>query len=397
MNLLMMTLLYPADQLDEVTRCVKDKVQYQINNYQRAFEKGIRGHLAPGESLTLLNSLPVGVFPIQYRKCILRGGWHDGRTIRQIGSINLPWFKQQMRYRMAVRHLKAWVGESQDNRTVLLYTQYLPYMRAVAKVKKRFPDLKAAVIVTDLPKDLGLASGRRGFFKRLEYRFADQSLALFQQMDGFVLLTAPMAHVLPIDHKPYTVIEGLIQPDETPIEPTPGSNAVLYTGTLEPELGIRDMLEAFQKMPDVSLWICGQGSMMEEVRAFAEKWGNIQYYGFVSQKEALALQARASALINPRKPNGAYTKYSFPSKTLEYLRSGKPVLCYRLEGIPNDYDPYLYYIETDSNGICRAVREVLALSEEERQQLGAAGRAYVLSQKNPHVQCERLMALLRQL
>lgn len=400
MNILMMTLLYPEDDMEETLRNVRDKMQYQINNYQRAFEKGIRGHLRPGETLTLLNSLPVGIFPFQYRKLFLRGGERDHHTIRSLSCVNLPWIKQQMRYRQAVRQLQKWLLEAPENRTVLIYTQYLPYMKAVTKIKKRFPDLKAALIVTDLPKEWGLASGRTGLLKHVEDHYADQSLKLCQGMDGLVLLTEPMAEILRIQTKPYIVLEGLIL--ERAESPKPELDqerfTVLYTGTLEPDLGVEELLEAFERMPEAELWICGQGSMGDRVRSCAEKRGNIRYFGFVAQKEALALQARASALINPRQPNGMYTRYSFPSKTLEYLRSGKPVLCYQLEGIPHDYDPYLCYIQQPgSEGICQAVRGVMALSPEEREEIGRRGKNYVLAHKNPHVQCEKLMTLLRNL
>lgn len=398
MNILMMTLLYPEDDMEETLRNIRDKMQYQINNYQRAFEKGIRVHLRPKETLSLLNCLPVGIFPFQYRKLFLRGGERDQHTIRSIFCINLPWIKQRMRYLQATRKLKKWVLESADNRTVLIYTQYLPYMKAITKIKKRFPDVKATLIVTDLPKEWGLASGRTGLFKRLEDRFADQSLKLSRGMDGYVLLTEPMAEILHVQNKPYIVLEGLISENEKDEKTCSEQErfTVLYTGTLEPDLGIEDLLKAFERIPEADLWICGQGSMGEYVRAYAKRCKNIYYYGFVTQNEALDLQARATALINPRQPNGMYTKYSFPSKTLEYLRSGKPVLCYRLEGIPRDYDPYLLYIQQPGcDGICQAIRRIMVLSSTERTEIGRRGKDYVMMEKNPHIQCEKLMALLR--
>ncbi len=399
MNLLMMTLVYPQEQMEEVTRNAKDKLQNQINNYQRAFIEGISYHLQSHERLSILNSLPVGIFPLQYCKLFLRGGMKDGGTIRQISDINLPFFKQLGRQIAATRELRRWVESDSENRTVLLYTQYLPYVKAVERVKKKHPDLKAAVIVTDLPNELGLASGRKGFFKWIEQQMGNNSMALCRQLDGFVLLTKHMATALQVADKPYVVIEGLIQQksgsrpdaDSTQVRPT-----ILYTGTLEPSLGIGDLLRAFEQTPECDLWICGQGSMQSEVEKSAEAYANIRYFGFVSQKEALALQAKATALINPRTPEGLFTKYSFPSKTLEYLRSGKPVLCYKLEGIPDDYDPYLVYIaENGAAGIQKAIRKLLALTEGERTALGTAGRNYVLTQKNPQMQCKRLMTLLR--
>ena len=79
------------------------------------------------------------------------------------------------------------------------------------------------------------------------------------------------------------------------------------------------------------------------------------------------------------------------------MRSGKPVLCCRLEGIPADYDPYLRYMPDGTDGIVQAVRALMALSAEERERLGKEARNYVLQHKNPQKQCEKLLLLLRRL
>ena len=73
MNVLLMSLMYPDDQLEEVTRNAKDKLQNQINSYQRAFVQGIRQNLQEGERLDIVNSLPVGIWPLQYRQLFLKG------------------------------------------------------------------------------------------------------------------------------------------------------------------------------------------------------------------------------------------------------------------------------------------------------------------------------------
>ena len=114
--------------------------------------------------------------------------------------------------------------------------------------------------------------------------------------------------------------------------------------------------------------------------------------------KALALQAKANALINPRTPAGKFTRYSFPSKTLEYMRSGKPVVCYRLDGIPAEYDEYLNYIPSQNvTGIQQAVRSLMQLSAEERQQMGERAKAFVMTHKNPKAQCHKLVSWLRSL
>lgn len=402
MNVLMMSLMYPEDMADEVRRNAKDKLQNQINSYQRAFVEGVRENLGPGEDFQILNALPVGVFPFQYRKLRIPARRHDENSIYELGCINLPWLKRRMRMKRAARYVMRWAKQSPQNRTVLLYTLYLPFMQAIDRVKRRFPDMKACVIVTDLPNELGLASGRKGLLKRLEYLWGSDSIALCQRMDGFVLLTEPMASALKVHEKPFAVIEGLICADAPSkavhqfAEPT--RKTALYTGTLEPDLGIQELLLAFETMPEYDLWICGQGSMSEAVRAAASRCENIRYFGFVPQQEALRLQAMATVLINPRPASGVFTRYSFPSKTLEYMRTGKPVLCYKLEGIPDEYDGYLCYIKQEgAQGIASAIRELFSRSPQALATLGKAARTFVLENKNPATQCKKLIKLLRSL
>lgn len=403
MNVMLMALMYPEDMAVELARNVLDKLQNQVNNYQRAIEDGIRQNLKADERLSILNSLPVGIFPMQYRKLHIPAGWHDEERMYELGCVNFPPIKQRGRTKRAERMLERWVAKSPNNRTVLIYTLYLPYMQAVARVKRRYPDLRAVVIVTDLPNELGLSSGRRGLMKKIEYARGRRCMSLCSSFDGFVLLTQPMAAALGIEDKPQMIIEGIILPTLNTDALMEGINnetrpVVLYSGTLERDLGIPQLLEAFCTMPDVALWICGYGAMEDEVSATAEKYENISFWGFVSHREALTLQKRASLLINPRPPSGAFTRYSFPSKTVEYMRSGKPVVCHKLEGIPNDYDPYLTYIaEEGAEGIRDAVRGLLSLSANDLRKHGENARDYVLENKNPRVQGRRLLDFLRAL
>ncbi len=400
MNVLMMTLYYPDECYEEVASLSKSGMQNQINNYQKAFIEGIVSCLEPHEELSVINALPVGIYPLQYCKLWLKETSYENGRVHQLGALNIPIIKQQMRANRAAKALKRWVQASPCNRTVLVYTQYLPYLKAIIHVKRECPDLKVAVIVTDLPNEYGLSSGRRGLLKKLERRMGEKQLSLCKEMDAFVLLTKHMAEVIPCDGKQTLVIEGLIQQHKDQEVETSACECkpfeVLYTGTLSPELGIREMLEAFAGMPEYHLRICGGGAMTEETKAFADKYANIHFEGFVPQKKALALQAQANALINPRSPAGTFTRYSFPSKTLEYMRSGKPVLCYKLDGIPDDYDDYLCYItEAGSSGLQEAVRSLAAMNEMQRTEMGEKARNYVLTHKNPSAQCQKLLDWLR--
>ena len=226
MNVLFLTLLYPEETKAQTAAASRDGLQNQIDNYQRAFLQGIRENLRADERLDVVNSLPVGVFPFRYRKLWLHGGKRQG-GVRELPGLNLPWFKQKFREWGATGEILRWAKQSAANRTLLVYTIYEPYMKAIRRAKRRFPDLKAAVIVTDLPNQWGLASYRRGLMKTIEYALGRKKLRLSSVFDGYVLLTEPMREILPVGEKPSVVIEGLIQENELPPKAQKTENAVL--------------------------------------------------------------------------------------------------------------------------------------------------------------------------
>ena len=403
MNTLFLTLLYHPQDAATVAGLSRDGLQNQINTYQWAFVDGLWKNLAVGETLSIVNALPVGIYPPHYRRLWLHAARRDGGTFYELGCINLPWVKQRMRAHAAYRAMRSWVKASPENRNILVYSLYLPYMQAVARLARACPDVRATVIVTDLPNELGIASGRHGLLKRIEYRMGDRRTALCAAFDGFVLLTAPMAEVLPIGNKAHIMIEGLVSelpalqdsPVPLPDDPRP---ALLYTGTLNRELGIDILLDAFQGFGDAQLWLCGRGDMQREVEQTAQQHANIHYFGYVPQQAALFLQSKVAALVNPRTAQGVFTRYSFPSKTLEYMRSGKPVLCCQLEGIPPEYAPYVTYIQPQTaEGIRATTRTLLALPLAEQAAMGERARDFVLQNKNSKAQCARLTAFMRAL
>ncbi|MEA5145148.1 MAG: hypothetical protein VB041_03850, partial [Candidatus Limiplasma sp.] len=185
MNTLFLTLLYDPDDVTQVRSLTRGSMQNQINTYQWAFIDGLRMNMGSEEKLQIVNALPVGIFPLHYRQLWLRGKRKEAMT--ELPSLNLPWFKQKMRAMYAKRTLEQWVAASPDNRNILVYSLYLPYMEAVAHVKRRHPDVRATIIVTDLPNELGIASGRKGLLKWIEFRMGEKRTSLCTAFDGFVL------------------------------------------------------------------------------------------------------------------------------------------------------------------------------------------------------------------
>ena len=106
-------------------------------------------------------------------------------------------------------------------------------------------------------------------------------------------------------------------------------------------------------------------------------------FGNVSNREVLAYQRRATLLVNPRPTSEDFTRYSFPSKLLEYMSSGRPVLTTGLSGIPADYHDKLWFINEESVvGMRLALERALNLPAAELTAFGRRAEAYVRAEKN---------------
>ena len=111
--------------------------------------------------------------------------------------------------------------------------------------------------------------------------------------------------------------------------------------------------------------------------------------------EIVEKEQEATLLVNPRPTGEEYVKYSFPSKTMEYMASGTPVLTTVLPGMPKEYHPHVYLLEDESaEGIAESLKEVLSNTEEALFRKGAEARRFVLEQKNNVIQARKILDML---
>ena len=158
------------------------------------------------------------------------------------------------------------------------------------------------------------------------------------------------------------------------------------------EFNIVELAEAFVGIKHAELWICGTGSGAHDLRRMSEQHDNIRYFGFVEQGALQMYRDSCDFLINPRRPTGTYTKYSFPSKTAEYMMSGKPVIMYKLEGVPDTYDRYLNYLHGETPQEMRAGLEaIFAKDYAHLTEKALDARTFMMTAKNSARQAERIV------
>lgn len=246
-------------------------------------------------------------------------------------------------------------------------------------------------IVTDLPDML---SGGR-FSKNL-------ANFVIRHCTGYVLLTEAMNDYLNKDGKPYVILEGhsdITMRDRIPaMEKKTSPRVCFYAGGVSKQYGLGNLVEGFQKanIENAQLHIYGPGDYVEELRQIAAEDPRIFYGGMLLNTEIVEKEMEATLLVNPRPTDEEYVKYSFPSKTMEYMSSGTPVLTTVLPGMPKEYHPYVYLLEDESaDGIAAKLREVLAQSDETLFGKGCEARNFILNRKNNVIQAQKILEMLK--
>lgn len=244
-------------------------------------------------------------------------------------------------------------------------------------------------VITDLPEFLG---------SRLSVLLVN---FLIRHCTDYVVLTKAMNSRINKKGKPYVVLEGhadITMEARKPSLAKKGRKRIcLYAGSIHRIYGIGRLVEGFRlaAIPNTELHIYGTGDYRQELEQIAEKDPSIHYGGLILPSQAVEREMEAALLINPRPSDEEYVRYSFPSKTMEYMSTGTPVLTTALPCLPEEYLPYLYLIREETpQGIADALRQVLSYSDEELFAKGSQARRFVLEQRNNVVQAAKVLEML---
>ncbi len=249
---------------------------------------------------------------------------------------------------------------------------------------------ECVAIVTDLPDMLSGSS----FSKKL-------ANFVIRHCTSYVFLTQAMNDYLNPTGKPFVILEG--HSDITMAEKIPSMERkakpriCFYAGGVSKQYGLENLVKGFQKanIPDAQLHIYGPGDYVDELKEIARDDQRIIYGGMLLNSEIVDKEMEATLLVNPRPTQEAFVRYSFPSKTMEYMASGTPVLTTVLPGMPKEYYPYVFFIQDETpEGIAQALTNAMTYSDEELFRKGMEGRSFVLSQKNNVVQSEKIINML---
>lgn len=314
----------------------------------------------------------------------------------------LPYFRFSL-----IKHLVVFISAfitcfvwsmKKSNKVLICDVLNLTSSMAALFVSKLFR-YKSVAIVTDLP--LYLSQYSRGDKKSkslITNCYASLCNYFISKYDMYMILTEQMNEVVNPLNKPYVVIEGMVDLNMAHkfnnLENKYEEKVIIYAGALFEKYGVKKLIEAFinTSAVDARLWLYGAGEMEKEIMMYQKKDKRIRYFGVVPNTQVVQEEIRATLLVNPRPSTEEFTKYSFPSKNMEYMVSGTPLLTTKLPGMTEDYYDYVYLIENESvEDITEAIEELLMKSNEELNLKGYLAKEFVLKEKNNLVQAKKLL------
>lgn len=397
MNILFIAQYYPEQLLPTFVRQTKVGLDFAAHNLHKALLQGFKEN---EQDVDIVNAPHLGSFPPYYKTPFVPSYKSKEEHIHSFSYLNVSYVKRWDIKRRLRREMLRWCEQNEGEKMIFFYN--FTALTVLPELKRKFKDVKACLLVTDLPEYM---AADNYFLTRLNKRissfFSSKDKSHFECIDGYVLLAPAMAERLPINGKPWIQIEGIYNPEEDDVSIDKAKEKViLYTGNLGKRYGIIDMLDAFDKIksPEYRLWIRGNGDTYEEIQKRIEKDNRIVYYDKMSKRDLMELQKQATILINPVHSFEEFTRYFFPSKSLEYLASKTPTLMSPLACMPKEYMPHIYFFNDESiEGMANRIMEICEKPASELAAFGKAASQFIMKYKTPQPQVEKIIAFMRTL
>jgi len=172
---------------------------------------------------------------------------------------------------------------------------------------------------------------------------------------------------------------------------------VVFAGGLDEANGIPELLLAASLLPrgQYRIRIAGAGPLEQAVRRAAAESETVEFLGYLSFQEVLRCYDDADVLLNMRITKRLNTRYFFPSKMMEYLASGRPVITTCTGHIEDEYGKFVFLLRDETaEGLAAMIRQVAELGAEVRAQKAAAALEFISAHARWGVQGRRIVRFL---
>lgn len=398
MDVLLLCGYFEPKYQEEISKKTKTWVENAANTFQQRLIAGLK---AQDINLKVVSAPFIGPWPTAYTDKTFKGfeAGESAENVQYVHFNNIWGYRNISRTVALKKCVKDFIRNSKsEKKAIIVYCPHTPFLEAAVYGKGLDNSVHIHMVVPDLPQYMNLSKKAHpiyDFFKKIDIQKMEKLIA---QVDSFMLLTKYMADKLHVGNRPYIVVEGVTDVKNLPPEKKEHGKKVAYAGKLVEAFGAKRLVKAFEMIddPEASLHICGGGELKPYVEEMCQKDSRIHYYGVVPAEKANEILQNADVLVNPRQNDDEYTKYSFPSKNIEYLMTGNALVAYMLDGIPEIYKDFFIVpssCETYSlsEAICFALNESEQAKERKKQEVWR----YLAETKEKEAVAERVVSLLQ--
>ena len=258
-------------------------------------------------------------------------------------------------------------------------TLRLNLLKAAKKIAKDYK-VKIVGMLTDNPFNL---SNRNAFVNKSLVKQASS-------LDGFLSLTNGLVEVFNTN-KPSYVFEGLVS-EESEGKKDPIFNYFYFGGSLYERYGVKTLVDAFHKSNvKYKLVLAGSGPLVDYIEQMAEDDYRILYLSQLSKEKNIAYMRNSIANINPRPLDFKMDNESVPSKLLEYLSIGTPVISTKYPKLYSTFKDDVTWIDGNSVEDMRfALEHYEVPNQEQYLKKAATARRKVFEFYGLNVQAESI-------
>lgn len=309
----------------------------------------------------------------------------ENKPIKLLKAFRRPFLDEFVRFFDFLIYGIRWSRKAKTGDRVIILLSAPGEVNCAALCLKKLFGIKVVNLIIDTALGNILSNSIWDKYNRACFQTAEKlcrkmsaSMALNPQVFSYLQLEGKPCHITKIGH-------SLETPnwEYTPVRTD--KKILVYTGTLIYYDGTKQLLEAMSYLDPqrYELHIYGKGPEEALVRQYQSKYSNIKLMGYLPNKEMKEVMASADLLINPRIDNKMTDIFGFPSKMIEYLLSGTPVLTTRFAAMPDDYSAFVHLItQQTGTGIAEAIDNVFRHPEELRRQMSQAAYDYVFVHHN---------------
>lgn len=374
----------------EITKTEKRMYGQQQQKFGYLLVSGFKKNF---ENISCLTKLPLSKSMQKETILKINDDMENQVKFHYLSSIKLPIIRNVISFIQTFCFINRFICKDKGDCIICDPMLTIPFFAALlsTKIFKK----KLLAILTDLPNNyVGFLGKKQPLSLRI-------SSLIMKNADFYVFLTEKMNEVVNKRGKPYIVMEGMVDFDLKEIKPTSKyiKKVCMYTGGIVEIYGLGMFIKAFieARITDSELHIYGNGTYAEKLQDIIKQNEEIKYFGTKINSFIVEEQMKATLLINPRLTNYEYTSYSFPSKNMEYMASGTPVLTTLLPGMPTEYIKQVYLFEEETvEGMKNKLIEILQKPREELENKGLHTKKWILENKNNQIQVKRIIDLILQ-